>query len=151
MINKIFSVLIIFLALNCKSTENQAKMANEAVVLIAKGNLYGAGAEGIKKQHLVITERQDWNNLITKLNSVNNVSNGFTETAIDFSKYTVIAVFDEVKTSGGYSVELDIASHSDKTVIKVTQNSPDGMATAVMTQPYYIAKVSKTNLPIEFQ
>lgn len=149
--NKIFVTLILLFALNCKSTENQAKMANEDIVLIAKGNLYGSGEESIEKQNLVITEQQEWEALLSKINAVNNASDGFTETKIDFSKYSVIAVFDEVKTSGGHSLELDIKPESNKIIVEVIRKSPDGMATTVMTQPYYIVKVPKSDLPIEFK
>lgn len=151
MIHKTFSIFILLFALNCKSTQNQEKMQNEAIVLIGKGNLYGSGDEGFEKQNMVINNTEDWNNVMAKMNSVNNVTNGFSETKIDFSKFTVIAVFDEVKTSGGHSLELDIKPESDKIIVEIIRKSPDGMATSVMTQPYYIAKIVKSELPIEFK
>ncbi|MFC0603735.1 protease complex subunit PrcB family protein [Winogradskyella pulchriflava] len=151
MIHKTFSIFILLFALNCKSTQNQEKMQNEAIVLIGKGNLYGSGDEGFEKQNMVINNTEDWNNVMAKMNSVNNVTNGFSETKIDFSKFTVIAVFDEVKTSGGHSLELDIKPDSEKILVEIIRKSPDGMATSVMTQPYYIAKIMKSELPIEFK
>ena len=85
------------------------------------------------------------------MNAVNKVSDNFTETKIDFSKFTVIAVFDAVKTSGGHSIELDIKPNTENVVVEVSRKSPDGMATSVMTQPYHIVKIPKTDLPIVFQ
>ncbi len=149
--NSIFASLILLFALSCKPTENQTKLMKENTVLIAKGNLYGSGNEGIDKGNLVITNPNDWNNLLAQLNSVNNVSESFSETEIDFSKYTIIAVFDNVKNSGGYSLDLNITSSSEAIIVKIIQKSPEGMATTVMTQPYYIVKTVKRDLPIVFK
>jgi len=150
MINKIFVSLILLFALNCKSTQNQQKMAEEKMILIAKGNLYGSGEEGIKAQNSVITDENHWQDLMAKMNSINNVSVGFSETKIDFLKYTVIAVFDDVKTSGGHSLELNMTSNSENIEVNISHKAPEGIATSVMTQPYYIVKIVKNDLPIIF-
>lgn len=149
--HKLLGILILLLALNCKSTENQAKMTQENIVLIGKGNLHGSGAEGIEKQNLVITSLEDWKGILNKMNSVNKVSNSFSETDIDFSKYTVLAVFDEVKNSGGHSLNLLMEETKEKILVEVLRKGPDGIATSVMTQPYYIVKLPKRNLPIVFK
>ena len=145
------TILILLFVLNCKTTNvNQEKMANEDLSLIAKGNLYGSGEEDINKQNLVITNQSNWEGMIGKMDSVNKVSDSFSETDIDFSKHTIIAVFDEVKTTGGHSLELDIISNSENTIVNIIHKSPKGMATMAMTQPYYIVKISKSDLPIIF-
>ncbi len=148
---KLLGIVILLFALNCKSSENKAKMTKEAIVLIGKGNLYGSGSEGIEKQNLIITSPKEWKDLLNKMNAVNKVSDGFSETDIDFSEYTVIAVFDEVKNSGGHSLNLVIQETKDKFLVEVLRKSPDGIATSVMTQPYYIVKVPKGELPIVFE
>lgn len=149
--HKLFGILILLLALNCKSSENQAKMAKEDIVLIGKGNLHGSGSEGIEKQNLVITSSEEWKDLLNKINAVNKVSDSFSETDIDFSEYTVIAVFDEIKNSGGHSLNLVIQETKDKILVEVLRKGPNGIATSVMTQPYYIVKIPKPSLPIVFE
>lgn len=149
--HKLLGIVILLFALNCKSTENQAKMTQENIVLIGKGNLYGSGAEGIEKQNLVITTTEEWKGLLNKINTVNKVSDSFSETDIDFSEYTIIAIFEEVKNSGGHSLDLVIQETKDKMSVDVLRKSPDGIATSVMTQPYYIVKIPKTSLPIVFE
>mgnify|MGYP003630599265 FL=1 len=147
-------ILSLLFVVSCKCNkinQNNAKMGIVETVLISKGNLYGSGSEGIAKQNTVIENLSDWERLINQMNSVNNVSEGFTETKIDFSKYAVIAVFNDVKGSGGHTIELDISKTSEKTLVTVKYTSPKGNATTVMTQPYYIAKISKQDLPIFFQ
>lgn len=149
--HKLLGIVILLFALNCKSSENKAKMTKEAIVLIGKGNLYGSGSEGIEKQNLIVTSPKEWKDLLNKMNTVNKVSDSFSETDIDFSEYTVIAVFDEIKNSGGHSLNLVIQETKDKFLVKVLRKSPDGIATSVMTQPYYIVKVPKNELPIVFE
>lgn len=151
MLNKIFVTLVLLFVFNCKSTENQAKMAKEDIVLIGKGNLHGSGSEGIEKQNLVITSSEEWQDLLNKINSVNKVSDSFSETDIDFSKYTVVAVFDDIRESGGYSLSLAFQETTDKVLVEVLRKTPDGIATSVITQPYYIVKLPKRNLPIIFK
>ncbi|GAA4241788.1 hypothetical protein [Winogradskyella damuponensis] len=150
--------LLIILALICvvsckchKTAVNNAKMTTVESVLIAKGNLYGAGKEGLTKQNMIIENQSDWEDLMRQMNKVNNVSDGFSETKVDFSKYTIIAVFNTVKGSGGNSIELAVTNTSEKIIVKVMYNSPTGNATSVMTQPFYITKIAKTDLPIVFE
>jgi len=120
----------------------------DSLVLIAKGNL--TGSEGIPKQNLVITTQTDWENLITAMNSVNNVSDSFAEINIDFSKYQVIAVFDEVKSNGGWSVDItDITENTDSVVVLI-ENLKRGDSTSVVTQPFYIVKIPVSEKPIVF-
>ncbi|WP_299112389.1 hypothetical protein [uncultured Winogradskyella sp.] len=149
--NKLFAILVLLFALNCKSTEHQTKMAKEDIVLIGKGNLFGSGAEGIEKQNLIVTGSDQWNGLLKKMNSVNNVSDSFSETKVDFSKYTLIAIFDDVKGTGGHSIELDINTNSENIEVNIDHKGPEGIATTVMTQPFYIVKIPKSDLPILFK
>ena len=149
--HKLLGIVILLFALNCKSTENKTKMTKEAIVLIGKGNLYGSGSEGIEKQNLIVTSPEEWKDLLNKMNAVNKVSDSFSETDIDFSEYTVIAVFDEIKNSGGHSLNLVIQETKDKILVEVLRKGPNGIATSVMTQPYYIVKIPKPSLPIVFE
>lgn len=148
---KITLLSIALVLINCKSHINTAKMEHVVYSLIAKGNLYGSGAEGLEKQNLVISNTEDWIALMTQMDAINKVSESFSETTIDFSEFTVIAVFDEVRTSGGHQLELDIAPNSNAVVVDVKHKAPDGNSTMVMTQPFYIVKMPKQNLPIVFE
>jgi len=126
-------------------------MTDLETTLIAKENLHGNGAEGISEQNLIISDQTTWNDLITQMNSVNNVSDNFTETDIDFSEYKIIAVFDEIKGNGSHSLELDIISNSENIIVNVTDLALEGNATTVITQPFHIVKISNSDLPIIFE
>lgn len=137
--------------LSCKTSFKNNETGMITTQQIAKGNLHGSGEEGISKQNLVITNAKDWQALVLQMNRVNTVSEQFAETDINFSDYDVIAVFSDVKGSGGYRIDLEVHNTSKHTVVKVKQKSPEGIATSVITQPYCIVKIPKTTLPVIFE
>jgi len=119
-------------------------------VTIGKGDLYGNGDENIPKQNIVITNQVDWTNLISAMNTRNNVSNRFTETNIDFNRFQIIAVFEEIKHSGGYSIDITEVMEAEDSIIVTVENLKTGNFTSVVTQPYHIVKITKSVNPIEF-
>tara|TARA_R110002051_G_scaffold160201_1_gene231671 strand:- start:46309 stop:46761 length:453 start_codon:yes stop_codon:yes gene_type:complete len=143
-------VIVLLVTFACKTNMKTSKSETILSTLIAKGNLYGSGAEGIKAQNIVVSNQNDWDTLITKMNSVNTVTSGFSEVEIDFSVFDVVAVFGEVKGSGGFSLDLNMTKNSENIVVAIKQNAPDRLSNSVMTQPFYIVKVRKSDLPIIF-
>lgn len=144
-------ILLSILVLSCNSDDDNSRTVNVESTLIAKDALYGNGREGISEQNLVITDQSNWNDLIDQMNTVNIESNNFSETDIDFSEYMVIAVFDEIRESGGYSMELNITSTPENIIVNVIDITPEGNDTTVIIQPYHIVKISTSDLPIIFE
>ncbi|MFT6815045.1 MAG: hypothetical protein ACJAZ3_000943 [Sphingobacteriales bacterium] len=118
---------------------------------IAQSELYGNGNEGIVKQNLVISNDEDWANIMAQMDSVNDVSSSFSETDVDFTKYQIVASFDEVKSSGGHSLVLDIEEKTSTIEITVTHVMGDGITTSVMNQPFNLIKVSKDSREVVFK
>jgi len=120
-------------------------------IVIEQGALLGNGQEGFpNKQFAVIKTAEEWENLKTQLNSVNNVTDNFTETNIDFSLYQVIFVIDEIKGNGGWSIDVtDITEYSDSIVVTVS-NLKTGNVSDVITQPFEVVKIPVTYKPIIF-
>jgi len=145
--NQVNVIFINGVQVYCHNGNNQTGIP---FTVIAQGDLYGNGAEGFTKQFSVITTETDWENLKTQLNSVNNVTQHFTETNIDFSLYQVIFIIDKVKGNGGWSIDVtDVTEYTDKIVITVSNVRTGGM-TCVMTQPFQIVKIPVSNKPIIF-
>ncbi len=149
--NKLLIILLSIFSLSCNSNDDNSEMTNVEFTLIAKDNLYGNGGEGIVEQNMVISSQTAWNELIAQMNSVNNVSDNFTETDVNFSEYTVIAVFDEIKSSSGHSLELNIMSNSENIIVDITDITPNGNALTVITQPFIIVKIENSQLPVIFK
>lgn len=159
---KAFSlVLLVTLMLGCgsnknKNAENQNEMASKPAQVefqtISQGNLYGSGKEQIPEQQIVIKDAEQWNSLIEKMNSVNDMTSNFKETDIDFSKYSVLAVFEKVLGHGGSSIKVaNITENEDQIQVFVKKTSPDGMSTSVMTQPYHLVKIPATEKEVVFE
>lgn len=117
-------------------------------VIIEQGNLYGGGEEGLVKQNIVITNLSEWNALTQKMNIVNESLS--INTDIDFNKYQVIAVFDEIKHNDGWSIDITEVREYDDNIIVSIYNLKKGDLTTVITQPYQIVKVPTSNKKITF-
>jgi serine kinase of HPr protein (carbohydrate metabolism regulator) len=119
---------------------------------LSNGNLFGNGAEGFKKENIVISSKKEWKFFLTKFDTTNKVSKTF-ENAIDFSEEMIVICLDNVRSSGGFSVEIiEVIKEASTTLIKVKFKSPKpmDMVNSVIIQPYHIVKINKTNKKIKF-
>ncbi len=87
-------------------------------------------------------------NLISKINSVNNVSDSFSETDIDFDNYLIIAVFLEVKGSGWEVKITNITENENNLIVSTKETEFDNL---VITQPFSIVKIRRTEKIIDFK
>ncbi len=138
-----------FSLISCSDDDSMLKTIN--FLLIGQGELYGNGVEGIAQSNLVINDTNTWNDLMVKMNSVNNVTNDFTETNIDFDQYQVIAIFDQIYGSGGHSIDIKKITENETNVIVKVENLLNGDDTLVITQPFHIVKISKSEKLIVFE
>ncbi|MTK06051.1 MAG: hypothetical protein F8N38_05745 [Hungatella sp.] len=146
--NKCLLILLVVLLVGCVQ-ENGYNSVTPTI--IAKGNLMGNGREQISKQIIVVSDSLGWNRLVTKMNSVNNVSAGFLEKKIDFTQYTVLAIFGDVEGSGGYSIDLNVFEDNMKVYVEAVYKMPLGsIVSMVITQPYLIVKIPRTQKLIQF-
>ena len=138
--------------IGCNNNDEEFLPLTTSTTLVASGNLYGNGGENITRQNLIIQNNNEWIELMNKMNSVNNVTDNFTETEFDFSNFTIIALFDDIKMYGGYSIEIEsvVENRSDLIAI-IRHRSPNGIAPTVITQPYVIVKIPKTEKKIIFK
>ncbi len=124
--------------------------------IVEKGELYGAGDEGIPASYHVVRDVATWEELRAQANATNVE---FNDLEIDFYNEVVVAVFHEVLTSFSSDVSsIDVVSiieHIDRVVVKVT--TPEGSALGllpVMNQPFEVVKIPmcyEDNKPIVFE
>lgn len=145
----ILIITIIIGLTSCNKNDDELNLVE--FTQIGQNNLYGNGEENITKQNLVISESNSWNELIGKMNTVNYVSDEFTETDIDFANFIVIAVFDKVYGNGGHSIDIIKITENENRVIVTIRNILRGDATSIMTQPFHIVKIPKTDKLIIFE
>ncbi|MDZ7613606.1 MAG: hypothetical protein U5K51_07850 [Flavobacteriaceae bacterium] len=75
------------------------------------------GTEEIIQSNFVIIDSNKWNELMTQMNSVNNVTKDFIETNIDFNQYQIIVVFDQIYGNGGHSIDITTISETENNII----------------------------------
>lgn len=150
----LFVLAFAFSLYSCKtSSESTVDTAIEVSDVqfkhISSGILTGDGAEEIGKgEGFVIQSEKEWQDLRTKMNSINETQE---EISIDFEQRTVLAYFDVIRTTGGYSVEM-VSIKEDASAIEVSlqYTSPSDMAVEIMTQPYHIVSIPKTSKQVKF-
>lgn len=149
--NALLLLLIVNLSIGVSCDNSDGFKQNVEFSLLGKGELYGNGSEMIQKSNLVIKDSTSWNELMAKMDSVNEVSTDFTETDIDFENYLVIAVFDEIRNYGGYSIDIiEINEYDQKIIVKIAQILKGGV-NAVITQPFHLVKINKSEKSIIFE
>src|SRR5690606_6896479 len=152
--NIILISFLSFFLINCDGDDNTTALNNEfpteiEYTLIGKGEDI-TGGDSVDSANLVFNNTDEWNDFLATIDDISNVSNTFTETEIDFANYQIIAVIDEVKTTGGFSINItNVIEFSDNITVEVERPLPGGDS-AVMTQPYHIIKIPKSSKPINF-
>lgn len=144
-------ILCVFLfgVLGCSSTIQPSKtLKKEEIVFntISKGVLFGNGIEGILEEKFTITNEKQWQVFLNKINSVNNVSSSFSEININFSNHNIICVFDTIRNTGGYAIEIErvfVEKKNLNIVYNKKEPGPMEMVTTIITQPYHIVKIEK--------
>lgn len=142
----IFSVL--FALTSCDSDDSQTKEVSFSTIL-QDDSFYGNYDN--PKANLVIRNQEDWTALLSTMNPYTDTNYFVPDAIIDFTKYQVIAVFDEVRNNGGYSIDITkITQTNSRIFVKVEQLKKGGDNT-VMTQPYHIVKIAKSDKEVVFQ
>ena len=145
-------LLLPFLALEIAcGDKTEACLQDDGFTEIYKGELSGNGTEKIDKSNLVIKNQSEWSDLMNQMkDSIYSITDNFKEINIDFGNYMIIAVFDEIKQTGGHFIDIvDITCNRNKIVISV-RNLKKGDDTNVITQPFHIIKIPRTEKQITF-
>ena len=148
---KIILSLIILLNFSCSNNDNVENFQSQDILpaLIGKGEL--SGDENIIQQNTVVTNQVQWNQLINDMNSINNISNTFTETNVDFNNYIIIVSIDLVRPNTGYSININSIVENENNITIDIQNVNHNGGFSSIIQPYHIVKIPIQNKPIIFE
>ena len=107
---------------------------NGRIEVLNQGGYGGRETAG----NVVITSRQELVNLYSERNW-DNVPD------VDFTKSNVVALFMGQQSTGGHSISIsNLTIEGNTAIVTVEKKYPDGMATMALTQPYYVAAITKT-------
>lgn len=144
----IFSILILGCNTQQKTTEGEKNTdANINITLLNEGS-HGGFDEA---KSLVIKTEEELQKIYTKINMIRRP--GLPVPKIDWENEMVIAIFMGEKTTGGYSAKVEnIIQNSDNSLeVIVNEKAPQGMATMVICQPFYICKVKRNDNEVTFK
>lgn len=139
---------LLFLLNACNSDDSERQTVPVTYSLIFHNHV--SGKEGDKKSNLVIKTTTEWNSLLANP-KINGNTYGYSETEIDFTKYQVIAMFDEMHPYNGYFVDIKQIQESKTTIYVYLEYKNIGGIATVLTQPLTIAKIPKTSKKIVFK
>jgi|SRR5690554_3631883 len=126
------------------SENNQEEIVYEA---IQQGFLSGDNMTS-NSQNSVITDQNNWNQLVSLLTSENY---DLSSVNIDFNTHCVLYIKDEARPKGGYSISVQNVYEGTNTIdVHITKSFSDSPNMDMPTQPFYIAKMPKTNKSIIF-
>lgn len=143
--------LATFLAVSCnKSEDPQPTNRVETPItstLIGKSSISNPSPP---LQNVVITNQTQWNALLTSMNAVNNVSNNFTDTNINFTNFDVIAVFRNPISNSTSTIDIINIVENQTSRVAAVKNLTNGDSQDV-AQPFHIVKIPKSTKPVIFQ
>ena len=144
----IIVLILSLVAISCKSkstaSTNKLKASNELVEILS-----GSHSNFDKRFFTEVNSAKELEELYKTLNKTRTPN--YKLPNVDFSKEVVLGLFMGSKSSGGYAIKIDhIKTDGNYTAVFINEVKPTGMATSVITQPFYLAKMNKPTKPIRF-
>lgn len=158
---KLFLLLFSLMVISCNDDDVAPVVTPPFVpvviepILISKRNINPS--VNIDQQKTVINTILEWNTLLNQIDifyqpfGIDFTTQNFTETTVDFTNYTVIAIFDRVYGNGGNSIDITNITEFETNIIVTVENLQTGNTSSVITQPYHIVKIPKATKPIVFE
>lgn len=136
-------------ACECEAPVKRAavKSAPKGVLREWRGTQSGVGDRGQR----VIRTQAEWQKLWSQVRAPEVPAPPVPK--VDWSREMVIAVFMGERSTGGHTVAIrDVKFGAKEIVVSVEESSPDADAitTQVMTQPYALVVVKRSDLPVRF-
>jgi len=159
-------VLLLYLALpiviGCQADDNIPVIPNSEPVTVQMQHVYKHNHANNPEAagHYVFNDEASWSTFVEDIDSPYsyNQSTGTSNKVLldietDFLQYTYIAVVDVEHEYGGYAIEVTSVVQERNSVVATVETSElgAGSATTVLTQPYHIIRIPKTDLPVTFQ
>lgn len=134
-----------------KSSESNLENSHSFINynIVYEGVLYGAGQEGLEQGVKEARNEQDYNSIIRKMQLKDDKISDYSEHIFEDTMF--VFLFDKVRNTGGYKLEVvDVQKSDDQIIFNVSSKAPDDNAPSVIAQPYLIIVIEKTSLPINY-
>lgn len=144
----LFIFTILFILTGCSSDESEPLNVEFSSVFYGD---HFSGDYTNQKANLVVKNQKQLDILMAKYKLEPKSWENSMPLNIDFKKYQIIAVIDQVRNYGGYSIDITkITQTNNRIFVQVKQLKPGGLGT-VITQPYHIVQMPKSNKKVVFE
>jgi hypothetical protein len=144
----ILTINLLLIGIGCQKKENKQSITEKNVTytIIEQGSYSGL----IEAKNYSIFNNNDWQLFWYQL-KINQLA-APSAPQVDFSEEMVIAVAMGEKNSGGYKIEIEKITTTDKINVYLKETTPDpaGITTQALTQPYIIVKIPLTTKEINY-
>lgn len=141
---------------NLGDREIKIDLTNKPSITIRINNFENISKESYsghnERKNYVIKEVSEWKNLWGMVHIGTTPKPVLPD--INFDNEMIIAVFQGMHSTGGYSIEITQIIEKDKSLeifIKETSPAPGSVTTQAVTQPYHIVKTKRTDKEIIFR
>ena len=144
---RILVSIFLLILFGCKSTTT--KINEVSFQTVSKGVLFGDGVEGISESNISFTNAKDWKSFLEKINTPNT----FSKVTIDFSEQQLLCVFDTIRNTSGYKIEIKnilIENKGIKIIYTSAKPSAKEIVNMVITQPYHLVIINKRAEEVTF-
>lgn len=114
---------------------------------VARGYFSGITSSG----YYVIDDQENWTNLWNQHQSIRTPQDPLPE--VNFSESIIVAVFMGTRVTGGFEIEVKSVQPSDNLLVVKVESTRPGLhciVVFVLTQPYHIIKLDRTDRQIFF-
>jgi len=142
-------LLILFTVLltNCKGDDNTNTTYDREIFEILAAGAFAGDNITTAAQNNVITVQADWNNLVSLLATEHHDLSSVT---VNFNQENIVFVRDEPRPGGKYAIVVDKVLYKSTEVQVYIKKIVNNAGHHMPIQPFCIAKISKTNLPVNF-
>lgn len=144
--NLLLILFAVFLT-NCKSDDNTNTTYDREIFEILAAGAFAGDNITATAQNNVIKAQADWNNLVSLLATQHHDLSGAT---INFNQENIVFVRDEPRPDGQYAIIVDKVLYTSTEVQVYIKKIVNNGGHQMPIQPFCVAKISKTNLPVNF-
>ncbi|MFT6856391.1 MAG: hypothetical protein ACJA0X_002370 [Cyclobacteriaceae bacterium] len=98
-----------------------------------------------------MNDSSEWIEFLSEFKETDLQKNPLCDSIVDFSKFQVIVVVDQVRNTTGYFVDLRIIQNEDRRFIVPFYGNNEIFSGDALTQPHIIVKTERTELPLIFE
>lgn len=140
------ATLSIFLT-NCKGDDNTNTTQDREIFEVIGQWFFSRDNITTTGQNSVITNQSEWNQLLVLLATENY---DLSSKTINFNQESILFIRDEPRPNRKYSIIVDKVLYTSTEVQVYIKKGESEYGPDTPSQPFCVAKISKTNLPVNF-